>query len=47
MEIAIGIGLLAGVLGGMLGVGGGVILIPGMVLLLDVEHIQLKGYPWR
>lgn len=43
MEIAIGIGLLAGVLGGMLGVGGGVIMIPGMVLLLDVEQHTAQG----
>jgi len=38
MGIAIGIGLAAGLLAGMLGVGGGVILIPGMVLLMGVEQ---------
>ncbi len=43
MGIAIGIGLLAGTLGGMLGVGGGVILIPGMVFLMDVEQHTAQG----
>jgi len=43
MGIAIGIGLLAGTMGGMLGVGGGVILIPGMVFLLDVEQHTAQG----
>jgi len=38
MGIAIGIGLAAGLLAGMLGIGGGVILIPGMVLLMGVEQ---------
>jgi uncharacterized membrane protein YfcA len=41
MGIAIGIGLLAGVLGGMLGVGGGVIVIPGMVLT-HYRHQNVK-----
>ena len=36
MGIAIGIGLAAGLLAGMLGIGGGVILIPGMVLLMGM-----------
>jgi len=43
IAIGIGIGLLAGILGGMLGVGGGVILIPGMVFLLDVEQHTAQG----
>ena len=43
MGIAIGIGLLAGTMGGMLGVGGGVILIPGMVFLLGVEQHTAQG----
>ena len=38
MGIAIGIGLAAGLLAGMLGIGGGVILIPGMVLLMGMEQ---------
>jgi uncharacterized membrane protein YfcA len=40
---AIGIGLLAGVLSGMLGIGGGTIAIPGMVLLLEVEQHTAQG----
>ena len=45
MDIAIGIvvGLLAGVLVGMLGIGGGAIMIPGMVLLMDVEQHTAQG----
>lgn len=43
IAIGIGIGLLAGTLGGMLGIGGGVILIPGMVFLLDVEQHTAQG----
>ena len=43
MGIAIGIGLLAGTMGGMLGVGGGVILIPGMVFLIGVEQHTAQG----
>jgi uncharacterized membrane protein YfcA len=43
MGIAIGVGLLAGILGGMLGVGGGVILIPGMVFLMGVEQHTAQG----
>ena len=43
MGIAIGIGLLAGTMGGMLGVGGGVILIPGMVFLMGVEQHTAQG----
>jgi hypothetical protein len=43
IAIGIGIGLLAGILAGMLGVGGGVILIPGMVLLMGVEQHTAQG----
>ena len=45
MEVAIGIGigLVAGLLAGMLGVGGGVILIPSMVLLMGVEQHTAQG----
>ena len=43
MGIAIVIGLLAGTVGGMLGIGGGVILIPGMVFLMDVEQHTAQG----
>lgn len=43
IAIGIGIGLLAGMLAGMLGAGGGVILVPGMVLLMDVEQHTAQG----
>lgn len=43
IAIGIGIGLLAGLLAGMLGVGGGVILVPGMVLLMGVEQHTAQG----
>lgn len=43
IAIGIGIGLLAGLLAGMLGVGGGVILVPGMVLLMGVEQHSAQG----
>jgi uncharacterized membrane protein YfcA len=43
IAIGIGIGLLAGILGGMLGVGGGVVLVPGMVLLIGLEQHTAQG----
>ncbi|MBI2866860.1 MAG: sulfite exporter TauE/SafE family protein [Chloroflexi bacterium] len=39
----IALGLAAGFLGGMLGVGGGFIMVPGLVLLLDVEQHTAQG----
>jgi uncharacterized membrane protein YfcA len=37
---ALGLGLVAGVLSGLLGVGGGLILVPGMVLVLGMrQHV--------
>ncbi len=46
MEIGIGLvlGMVAGFLGGMLGVGGGTIIIPGLVLLFDnIEQHAAQG----
>ena len=45
MDIITGlaVGLVAGVVSGMLGIGGGTISIPGMVLLLDVEQHTAQG----
>ncbi len=43
IAIGIGIGLVAGILAGMLGIGGGVILIPGLVLLLGVGQHTAQG----
>jgi len=37
------VGLVAGTLAGVLGIGGGAILIPGMVLLMDVEQHTAQG----
>ncbi len=41
--IALAVGLIAGVLSGMLGIGGGTIAIPGLVLLLGVEQHTAQG----
>jgi len=40
---AIGIGFVAGILAGMMGVGGGVVMVPGMVLLLGVGQHTAQG----
>ncbi len=37
------IGVLAGTLAGLLGVGGGVIMVPAMIVLLGVEPVVAKG----
>lgn len=41
--IALGVGLTAGILGGMLGIGGGIVFVPGMVLLLGIEQHMAQG----
>jgi len=41
--IAIPIGFLAGILAGMMGVGGGVVLIPGLVMLMGVSEHAAQG----
>jgi uncharacterized membrane protein YfcA len=41
--IALAVGLVAGVLSGMLGIGGGTVSIPGMVLLLGVGQHTAQG----
>ncbi len=43
VAIGIGIGLVAGIASGMLGIGGGVILIPVMVLLIGVAQHTAQG----
>jgi len=45
MEIvaAIMIGLLAGALGGLFGVGGGIIFVPTLVLLLDLGQVDAEA----
>ena len=39
----IAIGLAAGMLGGMIGVGGGVLMVPGLVLFLDESQLQAEA----
>jgi uncharacterized membrane protein YfcA len=41
--ILIGIGLAAGILGGMVGLGGGLIIIPGLVMLLGLAQKEAQG----
>jgi uncharacterized membrane protein YfcA len=45
MEIvaAVAIGLLAGALGGLFGVGGGIIFVPTLVLLLDLGQVEAEA----
>jgi uncharacterized protein len=40
---AIAIGLAAGILAGLLGVGGGVLFVPGLVLLLGLDQHQAEA----
>ena len=40
---AVGIGLTAGFIGGLFGVGGGIIVVPGLVLLLGFTQHQASG----
>jgi uncharacterized membrane protein YfcA len=41
--IAVGVGFLAGILAGVMGVGGGVIMVPAMVLIMGVEQHEAQG----
>jgi uncharacterized membrane protein YfcA len=41
--ILTGIGLAAGILGGMVGLGGGLIIIPGLVMLLGLTQKEAQG----
>ena len=41
--VALAIGLIAGLLSGMLGIGGGTVAIPGMVLQLGIEQHTAQG----
>jgi hypothetical protein len=41
--ISVALGLIAGLLSGMLGIGGGTIVIPGMVLLLGTTQLTAQG----
>ncbi|HEX2142415.1 MAG TPA: sulfite exporter TauE/SafE family protein [Candidatus Limnocylindria bacterium] len=39
----VGVGLLAGFLAGLFGIGGGVVLVPALVLLLDFDQHAAQG----
>lgn len=39
----VGIGLLAGTLAGLLGIGGGVVMVPAMVVLFSIDPVTAKG----
>jgi uncharacterized membrane protein YfcA len=41
--IAVGLGLVAGVLSGLFGIGGGVVVVPGLVLLLGYTQKTATG----
>ena len=37
------VGLVAGILAGLLGVGGGVVMVPAMILLFGIAPVVAKG----
>jgi uncharacterized membrane protein YfcA len=39
----VAVGLVTGILAGLLGVGGGIVLVPAMILLFDIEPVIAKG----
>lgn len=41
--ISVGIGVVAGFVGGLFGVGGGVVVVPGLVLMLGVGQYRASG----
>jgi uncharacterized membrane protein YfcA len=43
IAVAIAIGLLAGALGGLFGVGGGLIFVPALVLLFDFGQVEAEA----
>ena len=45
MELAavLAIGFAAGVVGGMLGVGGGILFVPALVLAFDLGHVEAEA----
>ena len=38
-----GFGIIVGLLSGMLGIGGGVVLVPGLILLFGFSQIEAQG----
>jgi uncharacterized membrane protein YfcA len=43
MVAAAGIGLLAGVIAGLLGVGGGILFVPALVILLGMDQLEAES----
>jgi uncharacterized protein len=43
VTLLIALGVLAGLLAGLLGVGGGIVMVPGLVLLISVSQVVAKG----
>jgi uncharacterized protein len=41
--VAVGIGLLAGVLAGLLGIGGGALFVPALVLFAGLGHLEAEA----
>jgi uncharacterized protein len=41
--VLVGMGLVAGILAGLLGVGGGIVMVPGLILLLSLSQPVAKG----
>ena len=41
--VLIGIGIVAGVLGGMIGLGGGIIMIPALIMVLGLSPKEAQG----
>ncbi|WP_321474295.1 TSUP family transporter [uncultured Paludibaculum sp.] len=41
--LLLAIGLVAGILGGMFGIGGGLVIIPGLIFLLKMEQFDALG----
>ncbi|MSX02075.1 MAG: TSUP family transporter [Actinobacteria bacterium] len=41
--LAIVIGVAAGILSGLLGIGGGILLVPALALVLDLDHIDAEA----
>ena len=37
------VGLVTGILAGLLGVGGGIVMVPAMIMLFDIEPVVAKG----
>jgi uncharacterized membrane protein YfcA len=43
VTLLIALGVVAGLLAGLLGVGGGIVMVPGLVLLISVSQVVAKG----